>query len=91
MPAAATTVREEASHWRAVAGDAEAPKALLDLLDDLVARPPRASGTPTPVHGDPKHGNCLWRRGGRLLALLDWEMAHVGEPLTDSAPLRTVK
>src|SRR5882724_10313961 len=82
MPAAATTVRVEALHWRDVAGEAEAPKALLELLDDLVARPPRASGPPTPVHGDPKHGNCLWQ-GERLLALLDWEMAHIGEPLTD--------
>ena len=82
MPAAATTVRAEAAHWQEVAGEAEAPKALLELLDDLVASPPRASGPPTPVHGDPKHGNCLWQ-GERLLALLDWEMAHVGEPLTD--------
>jgi aminoglycoside phosphotransferase (APT) family kinase protein len=83
MPAETTTVRIEAAHWRAVAGEAAAPKALLDLLDDLVARPPRVSGSPTPVHGDPKHGNCLWKRGGELLAFLDWEMAHVGEPLTD--------
>ncbi|MGH7803875.1 MAG: phosphotransferase family protein [Candidatus Binatia bacterium] len=82
MPAEATTVREESVHWRSVARGAEGPKDLLDLLDDLVARPPRPSGPPTPVHGDPKHGNCLWQRE-RLLAFLDWEMAHVGEPLTD--------
>lgn len=82
MPAPALSVEEEARHWHAVALEAEAPKPLLDLLDDLARRPPRASGPPTPVHGDPKHGNCLWDRG-RLLALLDWEMAHVGEPLTD--------
>jgi aminoglycoside phosphotransferase (APT) family kinase protein len=82
MPAEATTPREEAEHWRTVAGEAEGPKLLLDLLDDLVTRPPKTSGAPTPVHGDPKHGNCLWQRE-RLLALVDWEMAHVGEPLTD--------
>jgi aminoglycoside phosphotransferase (APT) family kinase protein len=26
---------------------------------------------------------CLWDRSGRLLALLDWEMAGIGEPLLD--------
>jgi aminoglycoside phosphotransferase (APT) family kinase protein len=82
MPAPAMTVREEAEHWRRVALEAEASELLLDLLGDLVKRPPPDSGPPSPVHGDPKHGNCLWDRG-RLLALLDWEMAHVGEPLTD--------
>ncbi|MBI2964481.1 MAG: phosphotransferase family protein [Deltaproteobacteria bacterium] len=82
MPAPAMTVRDEAEHWREVAREAEGPRLLLELLDDLGARPPLPSGPPTPVHGDPKHGNCLWDHG-RLTALLDWEMAHVGEPLTD--------
>jgi aminoglycoside phosphotransferase (APT) family kinase protein len=82
MPAPAVTVAEEAEHWLEVAREAEAPRLLLELLEDLALRPPPVSGPPTPLHGDPKHGNCLWDRG-RLLALLDWEMAHVGEPLTD--------
>jgi aminoglycoside phosphotransferase (APT) family kinase protein len=82
MPTPSLTVAEEAAHWRDVAAEADAPPALLDLLDDLVRRPPATSGPPTSVHGDPKPANCLWDRG-RLVALLDWEMAHVGEPLTD--------
>jgi aminoglycoside phosphotransferase (APT) family kinase protein len=82
MPARTMTVVEEARHWRAVAEEAQAPQLLFDVLDDLIGRPPAGSGPPTPVHGDPKHGNCLWS-AGRLVALLDWEMAHVGEPLTD--------
>jgi aminoglycoside phosphotransferase (APT) family kinase protein len=82
MHSPAMTVREEAEHWHEVAAQGEAPRLLFDLLDDLIARPPPASGAPTPVHGDPKHGNCLWDRG-RLIAFLDWEMAEVGEPLTD--------
>jgi aminoglycoside phosphotransferase (APT) family kinase protein len=82
MPARTMTVVDEAKHWRAVAEEAQAPKLLFDVLDDLIARPLTSSGPPTPVHGDPKHGNCLWNEG-RLVALLDWEMAHVGEPLTD--------
>lgn len=83
MPAPARSVVEEARHWLAVARAADAPGLLLETLDDLVAAPPAASGPPTPIHGDPKHGNCLWDRSGRLLALLDWEMAGVGEPLLD--------
>ncbi len=83
MPGPRKTPAEEASHWRDVARSAEAPQALLELLDDLTLNPPPTSGPPTPVHGDPKHGNCFWQTDGRLVALFDWEMAHVGEPLTD--------
>src|SRR5439155_18577613 len=83
MPGPRMTPAEQASHWRDVARSAEAPRPLLELLDDLTLNPPPCSGAPTPVHGDPKHGNCFWQRDGRLVALFDWEMAHVGEPLTD--------
>jgi aminoglycoside phosphotransferase (APT) family kinase protein len=83
MPGPRMTPAEEASHWRDVARSAEAPRGLLELLDDLTLNPPARSGAPTPVHGDPKHGNCFWQSDGRLVGLFDWEMAHVGEPLTD--------
>lgn len=83
MPAAARSPVDEARHWLGVAEGAAAPAPLLEVLRDLVAAPPRPSGPVTPVHGDPKHGNCLWRHDGTLLALLDWEMAGVGEPMTD--------
>jgi len=82
MPAGGRSVAEEAAYWREVAQGAEADGRLLAVLDDLIASPPRLSGPATPVHGDPKHGNCLWH-GGRLTALLDWEMAQVSEPLLD--------
>lgn len=72
----------EALHWVAVARDARAPRALIDLLDDLVAHPPAVSGTPTAVHGDTRHANCLWHEG-RLTALVDWELAMVGDPMLD--------
>ena len=82
MPAGQRTVVEEIDHWHAVAAQAEAESGLIELLDALRRQPPAASGALTPVHGDPKQGNCLWR-GPELQALLDWEMAGVGEPLTD--------
>ncbi|MGQ0620324.1 MAG: phosphotransferase family protein [Panacagrimonas sp.] len=82
MPSGSRTVAQEIEHWRDVAVQADAEQGLIDLLDALSKNPPAASGPMTPVHGDPKQGNCLWR-GPELQALLDWEMASVGEPLTD--------
>lgn len=37
------------------------------------------------VHGDFRSGNFLHDGAGRLLAVLDWEMAHLGDPLEDLA------
>jgi aminoglycoside phosphotransferase (APT) family kinase protein len=76
------TPAEEAEHWRRVAEQAESPAELVDLLARLSDALPPISGPVTPLHGDAKLGNCLWQ-GGRLTALLDWEMAGVGEPLVD--------
>ena len=82
FPAGGRTVQQEARHWLDVARGAEADTRLIEVLEDLERRPPATSGPSTPVHGDPKHGNCLWHEG-RLTALLDWEMAQVAEPLLD--------
>lgn len=82
MPPGERTVQQEARHWLDVSTGAEGDPRLVAVLEDLVKRPPRASGAPTPVHGDPKHGNCLWQ-DGRLTGLLDWEMAQISEPLLD--------
>ena len=38
----------------------------------------------TLVHGDYRLENCL-RRDGRITAILDWELAHLGDPLEDVA------
>ncbi len=58
-------------------------KRLIALLEDFVNNPLPTSGPATPVHGDPKIGNMMWRPNGDLVAMLDWEMAHSGEPLHD--------
>jgi aminoglycoside phosphotransferase (APT) family kinase protein len=42
----------------------------------------RPSGRTVLVHGDFKPGNALIS-GGRISALLDWETAHLGDPLED--------
>lgn len=37
------------------------------------------------VHGDYRTGNFLFGPDGRVHAVLDWEMAHLGDPLEDLA------
>jgi aminoglycoside phosphotransferase (APT) family kinase protein len=82
MPPGGRSVQQEAQHWLTVAQESEADRRLIAVLEHLVAAPPRLSGPATAVHGDPKHGNCLWQ-DGRLTGLLDWEMAQISEPLLD--------
>jgi aminoglycoside phosphotransferase (APT) family kinase protein len=50
-------------------------------------RPPESE--PVLVHGDFHYGNMLFR-DGRVAALLDWEIAEVGQPLLDLACLCVV-
>jgi aminoglycoside phosphotransferase (APT) family kinase protein len=38
----------------------------------------------TVVHGDYRVGNFL-RQGGRITAILDWELVHLGDPHEDLA------
>jgi aminoglycoside phosphotransferase (APT) family kinase protein len=35
------------------------------------------------VHGDYRSGNFLYDDGGRITAILDWELAHLGDPHED--------
>jgi aminoglycoside phosphotransferase (APT) family kinase protein len=44
-----------------------------------------AEGPPAIVHGDYRLGNLMFAKDdpGRVLAVLDWEMATLGDPLTD--------
>jgi aminoglycoside phosphotransferase (APT) family kinase protein len=37
------------------------------------------------VHGDYRSGNFLYNTRGDIKAVLDWEMAHIGDPLEDLA------
>lgn len=37
------------------------------------------------VHGDYRSGNFLFDAEGKIHAILDWEMAHLGDPLEDLA------
>jgi len=37
------------------------------------------------IHGDARMGNFLATTGGEIRAMLDWELAHLGDPLEDVA------
>jgi aminoglycoside phosphotransferase (APT) family kinase protein len=39
----------------------------------------------TAVHGDYRTGNFLYRLDGQIHGIVDWEMAHVGDPVEDIA------
>ncbi|WP_250284652.1 phosphotransferase family protein [Frankia sp. CiP1_Cm_nod2] len=60
------------------------PGELGALLDWLVDDPP-APAAPAIVHGDFRLGNVMLAAGppARLVAVLDWELATIGDPLRD--------
>lgn len=53
---------------------------IFDWLDDHEVAPP----TPVLVHGDYRPGNVLYE-GERIVGILDWELAHIGDPAEDLA------
>ena len=54
----------------------------LDLVIDWLKRRAPAAQVTTLVHGDFKPGNVLMR-GDEVATILDWETAHLGDPLED--------
>jgi aminoglycoside phosphotransferase (APT) family kinase protein len=51
----------------------------------LRRNPPPPAQKVCVVHGDFRTGNFLYDAEGHIRALLDWEMAHLGDPLEDLA------
>ncbi|MFD0689371.1 phosphotransferase family protein [Actinomadura fibrosa] len=58
-----------------------------DELHALLEAGLPAESPPAIVHGDYRLDNLLVGDGGRIAAVLDWEMATLGDPLTDLALL----
>ncbi|WP_222432176.1 phosphotransferase family protein [Leekyejoonella antrihumi] len=65
------------SHSREITGEQQ-------LHEELAAAIP-GSPQPTIVHGDFRLDNALVDEADQIAAVLDWEMATVGDPLTDIA------
>ncbi|MGB3626729.1 MAG: phosphotransferase family protein [Henriciella sp.] len=51
----------------------------------LEAHPPPPAQRLSLVHGDYRTGNYLHDGAGHIVAILDWEMAHIGDPYEDLA------
>ena len=82
MPLSAEIDRWSALMQRGVAELTGGSDALAQRLRD---RTP-AEARPVLVHGDYHYGNLLYRGAG-VVAILDWEIAQVGQPLLDLATL----
>jgi aminoglycoside phosphotransferase (APT) family kinase protein len=78
-------VRQELAIWRAMYEETNQFDPLIDLaVEWLEANVPSPTEPPVFVHGDAGQGNFLFE-DGHLTALLDWELAHVGDPMEDLA------
>jgi aminoglycoside phosphotransferase (APT) family kinase protein len=79
-------VRHELDEWDAtlaVRGGRPDP-ALAFTLDWLRANIPDYDGPVVLVQGDTGPGNFMFA-GGRVVAVVDWELAHLGDPMDDIA------
>lgn len=87
MPEPAECWRRELEHWeRVIDEDALEPQPIgRAALRWLRRNPPPPPQRVTVVHGDFRTGNFLADTEGRIHGILDWEMAHLGDPLEDLA------
>jgi aminoglycoside phosphotransferase (APT) family kinase protein len=86
-PAPDACWRHELDYWAGVVdADEQHPQPIVRAaIRRLRREPPPAASRVSVVHGDYRSGNFLHDGAGRILAVLDWEMAHLGDPLEDLA------
>lgn len=78
----------ELDYWEGKLAENElvAEPVVRGALRYLRRNPPPASTKAALVHGDYRAGNFLFMpEDGRISAILDWEMCHIGDPLEDIA------
>ena len=82
-----TCAMQQLDYWRGVIVDDELhPNPIAHAaLRWLARRPPPPAQKLSLVHGDYRTGNFLYSPDGEIKAILDWEMAHMGDPLEDLA------
>lgn len=84
---AETCALEQLAYWKKVILDDELhPNPIARAaIRWLEKRPPPPAQKLALVHGDYRTGNFLFDPQGEIRAILDWEMAHIGDPLEDLA------
>jgi aminoglycoside phosphotransferase (APT) family kinase protein len=84
-PARDACWRRELDYWAGVIeADEQHPQPIVRAAIRRLRRtPPPPAQRVSVVHGDYRNGNFLHDGAGTILAVLDWEMAHLGDPLED--------
>ncbi len=89
MPATTveTCAMEQLDYWaKVIAQDELYPNPVAHAAIRWLRRhPPPPAQKLSLVHGDYRMGNFLYSQDGDVKAILDWEMAHLGDPLEDLA------
>ena len=86
-PALDACWRRELDHWERIfdTDEAEPQPIARAAIRWLRANPPPPAQKLSVVHGDYRTGNFLYDQAGEIHGVLDWEMAHLGDPLEDLA------
>ncbi|MCA1831412.1 MAG: phosphotransferase family protein [Actinobacteria bacterium] len=74
--------RDEVAAYRRILDDVGEPHPAFELAFRWLERNRPPPSEPAVVHGDFRMGNFIVSAGG-LRAVLDWELAHIGDPLED--------
>ncbi len=76
---------KELDYWESVIDEDELePNPLLRAaIRHMRRNPPAPAQRLSVVHGDYRTGNFLYDGEGTIRSILDWEMAHIGDPLED--------
>lgn len=84
-PGAGDCWSKELGHWeRELDKDELFPQPIARAAIRWLRRnPPPPAQKLSVVHGDYRSGNFMHDGAGKILAILDWEMAHIGDPLED--------
>lgn len=79
--------QRELAHWeKSIDEDELCPQPVIRAAIRWLRRtPPPPAQKISVVHADFRTGNFLYDTEGRIHAILDWEMAHLGDPLEDLA------
>jgi aminoglycoside phosphotransferase (APT) family kinase protein len=88
LPSPASCWQRALDHWaNEIAKDAQEPQPIGLAAIRWLRRngPPPSPQRLCIVHGDYRTGNVLHDGAGKIIAVLDWEMAHIGDPHEDLA------